>query len=444
MRAGRAVALVSLLLAGPSAAATEEAPVFRITLTVHRGDRGESTLPPDFLRLELAGATSALKEDVLLSVSVDADPELRPSRASLRARYAWTRSLTHDTSAGLAREERGVESGQRLLDWDLELQRSFRPIACEEAWVYDRDAAERAADERVAVASPGRGGPDRSELESSRAAQLRRRDEARRNAFAGLRLRARATWAGRVRLSDRLAGIPPFEQETLPSLEVDRVFAYALEDPAPHKVSFATETSATGITPPISSQWDVEVSLTPLEPFEHSASAGTGPDGALLLQARVVAGGRDLSPRVSVARLLRLWAVPDLPGTPAPLLVRDWHEPADRTRSSGWRLPPGDLPPAAGGPLEDGRWLVEVLERVDGLPELGLLYQQVTLERRVGEARPRVTGSGHGTVSAREWCVLRGGHAPAPMPPMAPGPPAAPAPRPGGEAPGDGKALRAR
>jgi hypothetical protein len=409
----RRVALTALLalLPGAGRAAPEAAPVLRLELTFHRAEKGHGRVAEDVNRVELAGSRATLREDVLLSLSLDVAPELRPVPASIQARYAWARELTHDTAdAGVRiREEKGVESGTRLLDWDVRLQRSFRPLACENAWVYDREEAERLQDDRSKVVLSSLPPGERAVAEAARHARARAREEVRRAAFSGLRVRLRATWPGRITLDDRLSGVPPFEQELVPLIDPEWTLPYDLEGPALRRATVARRGPAMGVTPPVEVVEDVEVSLKPIAPHEHGFAASALPDGALLAQNRIVAGGRDLSSAVRVVRFLRTWEVRDRPGrAEAHALARGWSEldgssdrPASRRIVADAVLPPADVrTPGA------RRWLVEFLEMAEGLPELGLAYRQMAVEA-LPDGGYRVSAGEARTVSPATWCEIR-------------------------------------
>jgi hypothetical protein len=410
MNAPRA-ALTTLLalLPGAGLAAPEEAPVLRLELTFHRSEKGQGKIAEDLNRVELAGSRAALREDVLLSLSLDLAPELRPVPASIQARYAWARELTHDAADSRIREEKGVESGTRLLDWDVRIQRSFRPLACDGAWIYDRDEAERLQDDRSKVVLSSLPPGERSTAEAARVARARAREEVRRAAFSGLRVRLRATWPGRILLDDRLSGVPPFEQELVPLIDQEWILPYDLADPGPRRSAAARKAPAAGSTPPVEVHEDVEISLAPIAPYGHDFAASALPDGALLAQNRVVAGGRDVSHSVHVARFLRTWEVRERHGRPeAHALARGWSElagssdrPASRRIVADALLPPADVrTPGA------RRWLVEFLEMPEGLPELGLAYRQMAVEALPGGGY-RVSAGEARTVSPAAWCEIR-------------------------------------
>lgn len=164
-----------------------------------------------------------------------------------------------------------------------------------------------------------------------------------------------------------------------------------------------------GVTPPVEVVEDVEVSLKPIAPHEHGFAASALPDGALLAQNRIVAGGRDLSSAVRVVRFLRTWEVRDRPGRgEAYALARGWSEldgssdrPASRRIVADAVLPPPDVrTPGA------RRWLVEFLEMAEGLPELGLAYRQMAVEA-LPDGGYRVSAGEARTVSPAAWCEIR-------------------------------------
>jgi len=414
--AGRAAALACLLFPRAGLAASEDVPVFGVSVTVHRSDRGQGLVSVDADQAGLVRASASLQEDVLLTLSLETGGELGARRPSLNPRYAWTRTFTHQTGAGLLREERGVESGSRLVDWDVQLQRSFRPLSCEDLWIYDREPSERELDSRGGVVLSGLPEAGRVAAEAAREAKLRARQDLRRKAFSGLRLRLRATWPGRVKLSDRVSGTPTFEQDTLPTMDLEWTFPYGLAGGAPQKSSSAADAPGTGLVPPVKRAWEVELSLTPLAPFELGLSATAQPDGSLLFQNRVVAGGRDISRSVRILRLQRTWEERVPPGGPAEYrLLRDWHDAgAAGGRGASERLSLGRLmAPQGSAAPEARRWISEFLEMVEGLPELGLLYHQVTLETVEEGGRQRVAATEARSISPSAWCAIRGHPAPA-------------------------------
>jgi hypothetical protein len=398
------------LLPGVAPAAAEDAPVLRLTLTYHRTDKGQGEITEDASRVELAGMKATLREDVLLSLSVDLAPELRPVPASVQARYAWAHELVHDAADARVREEKGVESGTRLLDWDVRVQRSFRPLACENVWVYDRDEAERRQDERGTVVLSSLPPGARAAAEAARIARARAREEVRRSAFSGLRLRLRATWPGRVTLDDRLAGVPPFQQDLVPMIDQEWTLPFDLEAGAPRRSREARKVPALGATPVLEVDEDVEITLAAIAPHEHGFAASALPDGALLVRNRIVAGGRDVSSAVGILRFARTWEVRERPGRPEThILARGWSElAAEGERSPARRLVADALLPSAELRTPGAqRWLVEFLEMPEGLPELGLAYRQMTVEALPDGGGYRLSASEARTVSPAAWCEIR-------------------------------------
>jgi len=398
------------LAPGPARAAPPEVPVLHLELTFHRTDKGRGTVPDDATRVDLSGSTATLREDVLLTVSLDLAPELRPVPGTLRSRYAWARELTHDGAEGRLREERGVESGTRLLDLEVRAQRSAPVPGCGGGWVYDRTDAERLQDERSTVVLSGLPPAARAAAEGARQARARAAHEARRAAFTGLRLHLRATWPGNVTLDDRASGIPPFDQELLPLLDETWTLPYGLDGAAARRLATSRKVPRVGSTPELEVLEEVEVSLAPIPPFEHGFDAGVEPGGALVARNRLVAGGRDVSAVLPLVRWARTWEVRARAGRPeAPALVRGWSElPGEAARAAAVPiaadalLPPPDLrPPGA------RRWLAEFLEMADGLPELGLSYRQVAIEQ-LPDGAYRVAASEARTVSPAAWCEIRG------------------------------------
>jgi hypothetical protein len=413
----RSAALALLaLLPGATLAAPEEAPVLRLTLTFHRAGKGQGKVPDDVTRTELAGTKAAMRDDVLLSLGVDVTPELRPVPASLQARYAWAHELTHDAADARVREEKGVESGTRFLDWDIRMQRSFRPLACENVWVYDRDDAERVQDARSTVVLSALPPGERATAEAARLARARAREEVRRSAFSGLRLHLHATWPGRVTLDDRPSGVPPFEQELVPLVDQEWTVPYELEDRSPRKSRVQRKVPAIGATPPLEIEEDLEISLAPVAPHGHGFTASALPDGGLLVTNRIVAGGRDVSAGVRVLRFLRTWEVRERPDRPeAHALARGWSElGGDGGLGASRRLVADALLPAADLRTPGARrWLVEFLEMVEGLPELGLSYRQMAVEALPEAGGFRVSAAEARSISPAAWCEIRRLAAPA-------------------------------
>jgi len=370
----------------PAAALAAEGPsLFHVAVAIERLDEGSGVVADDSTRQELVGARASLRDEVSLTLSFDVSAAMRPVRGTGSSRYAWSRDLVHAIDSSTARAERGAESGNRLLDWDATVERSFRPLACEDLWVHDQVGDGRGS---RSVEPPG----SRDSL---------------------LRVRLRATWPGKVRVTDSVDQIPPFDTETAPSLDLDRAFPYDLRyASALRKGSFDSSGPAAGLLPPTSSRWTVEMRMTPIDPYEFRLEARVREDGSVGLQSRVVVGGRDVSTGLQVRRLLRAWVAQDSEGSSAPYaLAADWRSATD----DAWRPVPVPLSfePVDPGPGRHARWLVEVLEMVEALPELGLLYHQVTVETQEGGPRYHATASEARPVSPETWCEIRGRGRPA-------------------------------
>jgi hypothetical protein len=395
----------------PVAPAAQDVPLFRVAVSVRRADHGRGVLPPRGAHGELAGKIASLEEHFRLSLSYDATGEMRPIRRTAEGGYAWERTLTHASGDAVVREERGSESGTWLLDWDAEVRRSFRPLPCEGLRIYDRSTDERELDLAAEVPSRGRSPAD----EAAQAERRRALEEIRRSAFSGVRVRLRVAWPGRVEVHGRSRGALPTQEDSLPVLRLDRVFDYDFEDASPRGTTFVSRAGSAGLAPPVESQWDVKVAVRPLAPHEFGLSARPAPDGALLLESRVVVGGRDASPSVRVLRFARLWAVRERPDEP-PVheLVADWRELGSHgNRGASRRIDPDALLPGGPDAPAHGKWISEHLELVDGLPELGLLYHQVAVEKPPDGSGHSLAATEARRVTASAWCEVRRHPAPA-------------------------------
>ena len=378
--------LVALCVLPSTALAAEAAALFQVQVEVRRVDEGQGAVAEDTSRTELARSTASLREELDLGLSLDVGARMQPLRRTLRPRYSWKRSLVHTLDSATAREESGEESGTRLVDWEVTLERNFQPIACEGVWVRDRvvDAHDRV---RTVEPDPGPGSQ-------------------------GVRLRLSATWPGKVRLRDPQEGLAPFEAETLPALDVDVVLPYDPGSPGQRsRLAFVSRSPATELAPAAERTWYVGVDLAPAEPHEFGLSARVQPDGTLALLSRVVVGGRDLAPASQVRRVQRTWAVREEAGRPGYELVSDWRVVAE----NGGRPASQHLffDPVNPSTWPDRRWLVEVLETVEGLPELGLLYHQVWTETRRAGARFHVSATEARAISPSTWCEVKRSGTPA-------------------------------
>ncbi len=377
--------LIAVLLSPLAAMAADGAPLFHAKVEVRRIDEGEGPLGEDTTRSELAGSTASLREALELGLSFDVGPRMQPLRRSLSSTYSWKRNLVHTKRATALREETGDESGTRLVDWDVAVERRFRPVACEDVLVRDRVFEGRERSRTVAPAA----GP------------------------SGVHLRLTATWPGKVQLRDRQAGVAPFSSETLPVLDVDMLLPYDLESSSkPSRLAFVSRVPATDAAPESSRSWYVELDLAPVAPHEFSLSAQVQQDGTLALRNRIVVGGRDVAAAYQVRRVERTWEIREEAGlAPEHELASDWRvvtESGARPASQHLFFDPVD--PAS---FTDRRWLVEVLEMVEGLPELGLLYHQLRMEtRRVG-AHFHVSATEARPVSPATWCEIKRRRAPA-------------------------------
>ena len=374
---------VSALL--PAISLGDEVPLFHVTVDVERVDEGSGVVPDDAARADLAGARASLRDEVALALSFDVSPAMRPLRDSGVSRYTWRRNLSYG-AASSTRVESGNESGG-LLDWDATVERSFPPLACEDLWIHDQVGAGREA----RSPAPGQGqGP--------------------RQPF--LRVKLRATWPGKVRVTDDVDGVAAFEVETVPDLEIDRTLPYDLRYAAARKkVSYATALPASDRLPPSSRQWRVELSMAPIEPHSFGLEARPRPDGSVGVRNRIAVGGREVV-GLQVRRLQRVWVASEADGLGPPYsLVADWRavaEDASRTVPPQLSFEPAD--PGAG---LHRRWLVEVLEMVEGLPELGFLYRQVAVETREKGLRYHAAATEGRAISAETWCAIRARSAPA-------------------------------
>ena len=365
-----------LLPAAPRA--LEESPIFQVEVHVRRADEGAGVLPAEGTRSDLAGAGVTLHEEISLDLSFRAGASLRPIRDTGASSYAWKRSVLHTRDSQTVREESGAEAGAKLLDWDAVIERTYRPVACEELVVHDR-------------------------VEEGRSV---RSVEADKDAST-VRLHLTASWPGKVRLRDAAAGVAPFVEESLPTLELDRSFPYELRyADARRLVSFASTTPASESLPAAERRWSVTFSVAPLTPFGFGLDARTGLDGAPVLANRVVAGGRDVSRGLAVRRMLRWWRVHEAGGgSTAYERQSDWRVFTDEANRP---IPPEILQePAGTSSGSTARWLVEFLEMVDGLPELGLLYHTVSIESRAEEPRYRLSASEARSISGEAWCDIR-------------------------------------
>jgi len=373
----------ALLPAAPRAA--EEPPLFLVRVQVQRVDEGAGVVTAEAGRPDLAGAKVSLREEVAIDLSFQAGATLRPLRSSFSSSYAWKRNVVHTRESRAEREESGAEAGTRLLDWDAVIERTYRPLSCEDLVVHDQVGDGKGA--RSVETGPAAG-------------------------TASVRLRLVASWPGKIRLRDASAGLAPFVEDSLPSLDLERTFPYELRyAEARHRAAFETSLPAAEPMPAVDRRWNVEWSLAPIEPHEFGLTARTDAAGPPELVNRIVVGGRNVSRGLRVRRMERWWAVREAPGGPAAYeLASDWRAFTD----DGARPAPPELfqEPPEEPKAPDRKWLVEFLEMVDGLPELGLLYHTVTIETHAAEPRHRFVASEARPVSSATWCDIRGRSAP--------------------------------
>ena len=376
------LALWALALAAPALA--EEPALFVVKVEAHRVDEGSAVVPPGAPRPELVGTTASLKEEITLELTYQAGPGFQPLKSSASSRYAWRRSLVHATNSSTVREEKGEEAGSELLDWDVTIERDFRPIACEDLIVHDQ----------VGDGRESRSGGSATEAPSE------------------VRLRFRAAWPGRVRLRDASAGVLPFDSETLPTLELSRPFHYELEgSEAARRVSTLGPSPAAEDVAGATTQTSVELTLAPIAPHEFGLTARVASDGTPALLSRVVVGGRDVTSSLRVRRMERSWVVKREPGGAETYeLASDWRA---FTNEGGLPIPREQLQEAIEAPGgKDRRWLVEFLEMVEDLPELGLLYHTVAMETRAEGPRFHLLASEGRSISPSAWCEIRGRSSP--------------------------------
>ena len=377
--------LAALWALSPTASAAEEPALFAVKVQVHQVDEGASVVPPGTPRPELVGTSASFQEEVSLDLSYEAGPGLQPLRSSASTRYAWRRSLVNESDSSPVREEKGEEAGTELLDWDASIERDFRPLACEDLIVHDQMGGSR--ESRSADSGLGARSPE-------------------------VRLRFRATWPGKVTLRDISAGVAPFDSETLPSLEVSQSFRYELaSSESARQVSLVAPSPAADEVAGATRRTTVELTISPVAPHEFGLVARVAPDGTPALLNRVVVGGRDLSGALRVRRMQRIWAVRSgAGGTASYELASDWRV---FSNEAGLPVPPElfqESLGAASGP--ERSWLVEFLEMVEDVPELGFLYHTVSMETRSQGPRFHFLASEARSVSPSTWCDIRSGSYP--------------------------------